>query len=116
MAEPGYRGRRQPDEWRARPNFRGLALNVLSYQWIERFQHEFELSVADREHRIPANRPEDHLAGVPPAFEHLTLRRRRQPVKPVTDYTVFLASSETLQQSLVKPLPCLGLISLSLQA
>ena len=34
-------------------------------------QHEREIMVADREHQIPAHRPQDHLGGELPAFEGL---------------------------------------------
>ena len=32
-------------------------------------QHELEVAVADREHEVPTNCPEDHLGGELPAFE-----------------------------------------------
>jgi hypothetical protein len=32
-------------------------------------QHELEISIADREHQIPSDRPQDHLSGELPPFE-----------------------------------------------
>jgi len=32
-------------------------------------QHEFQIAVADREHQVPSDRPEDHLSGELPPFE-----------------------------------------------
>src|SRR4051794_13056614 len=51
-------------------------------------QHEREIAIADREHQIPAHRPEDHLGSELPALEHLTLHRRRpSPYHPAAaDY------------------------------
>src|SRR4051794_3027130 len=40
-------------------------------------QHELEIAVADREHQIPAHRPEDPPSRELPAFERLTLPHRR---------------------------------------
>ena len=37
-------------------------------------QHELEITVADREHQIPPDRPQDHLGGELPAFEGLIPR------------------------------------------
>src|ERR1700759_1998753 len=36
-------------------------------------QHELEIAAADREHQIPAHRPEDHLGSELPALDPLTL-------------------------------------------
>lgn len=36
-------------------------------------QHEFEIAITDGEHRIPSDRPEDHLGGDLPALEGLIL-------------------------------------------
>src|SRR5215212_8790861 len=40
-------------------------------------EHEREVAVADREHQIPAHRPEDHLGRELTALERLTLHHRR---------------------------------------
>src|SRR4051812_28331417 len=40
-------------------------------------QHELEVAVADREHQVPAHRPEDYLGGELPTLERLTLPPRR---------------------------------------
>src|SRR6202161_4286861 len=37
-------------------------------------QHELEITVADRKHQIPPDRPQDHLGGELPAFEGLIPR------------------------------------------
>ena len=42
------------------------------------FQHELEVAVADREHKVPAHRPEDYLSGELPAFEGQTRLKCRQ--------------------------------------
>src|SRR5215210_9560604 len=37
-------------------------------------QHQFEITVADREHQIPAHGPQDYLGRELPALERLALR------------------------------------------
>src|SRR5215212_2421714 len=37
-------------------------------------QHQLEIAVADREHQVPSDRPQDHLGRELPAFEVLALR------------------------------------------
>src|SRR5215210_4440676 len=37
-------------------------------------QHQFEITVADREHQVPAYGPQDHLGRELPASEVVTLR------------------------------------------
>jgi hypothetical protein len=34
-------------------------------------EHQLDIAVADREHQVPADRPEDHLGGEPPTFKGL---------------------------------------------
>jgi hypothetical protein len=36
-------------------------------------KHQFEVAIADGEHQIPPNRPQDHLRGDLPPLERLTL-------------------------------------------
>src|SRR5215212_5343573 len=36
-------------------------------------QHQFEITVADREHQVPAHGPQDHLGRELPALERLAL-------------------------------------------
>jgi len=43
-------------------------------------QHQFEIAVADREHQLPADSPEDHLAREMPPLEGL--HRHDPPTSP----------------------------------
>src|SRR4051794_27407301 len=62
-------------------------------------QHELEIAVADREHQIPAYRPEDHLGRKLPAFERLTLHPRPLSSASRCRLCRLPANPQTLQQS-----------------
>jgi len=76
--------------------------NVMSDNNHAILQHELEIAVADREHQIPAHRPEDHLGSKLPPLERLTLHHRRPSAHQASLHcAVSLAISKTLQQSLI---------------
>ena len=50
-------------------------------------QHQFEITVADREHQIPSDRPQDHLGRELPAFELLALSHAPAPPSAFRDGT-----------------------------
>ena len=43
-------------------------------------QHKLEIAVADGEHQVPADRPEDHLGGELPTLERQIRSNLRQPL------------------------------------
>jgi hypothetical protein len=46
-----------------------LVFDAATYLHAAVLQHELEIAVADREHQIPSDRPQDHLSIELPTFE-----------------------------------------------
>src|SRR5215210_4433192 len=64
-------------------------------------QHQFEITVADREHQVPSDRPQDHLGRELPALERLALRHAPAPPSALSRRPVypFRTRLTNLQQS-----------------
>src|SRR5215207_7904939 len=64
-------------------------------------QHQFEIAIADREHQVPSDRPQDHLGRELPALERLALRHAPVPPSALSRRPVypFRTRLTNLQQS-----------------